>query len=754
MDQIAGWCRDHGIALMGHMMQEPTLRSQTESLGEAMRCYRNLDVPGIDILHDAVEYNTAKQASSVSKQRNGARGATMSELYGVTNWTFDFTGYKGSGDWQAALGISFRVPHLTPVTLAGEGKRDYPAAIGYQAPWYKEWKWLEDHFARVNYALTRGTARTRVAVIHPIESFWLCYGPLDRNEDEQIHRMDAFENLSSWLLHGLIDFDFISESLFPEQTALSNIKDGQPLRVGQCQYEAIIVPNLSTIRATTLERLSAFTAAGGKVIVAGSAPIYVDARKPSRPITIPSCINVGFSKFEILGQLLEQRDLLIIEHWGTKAETLLYQMREDGEDRYLFVCNTDRKKQITSTISVRGGFDVVVLDTLGGTEWRMRTVEERLGWTTWPWTFDGAGSLLVRLVPPTGASVINGKPQTVYRKSFGTLGSVILDHVELSERNVLLLDKASWRLAGEDTWQPVSEILRIDNLVRKKLELPLKTEAFRQPWSQPPSARDIRGSLHLRFAFESSEDISSLIELAVEDLDTLYIRFDGMDIEPKSTGWWVDEAIHKVVIQKEGTTLKKGSHLLELEMPFHMLTMVERIYLLGHFGVTLMGESAVMHTLDLQKFRFGDWTRQGLPFYAGNVVYHTDIEIPQENDHNQIAIEAPQYEGPLVTVQLDSLPTKHTLSLHPSYAYLGNLAAGRHTLTFTSFGNRENSFGTVHLPSGKTHWHGPNAWRYEHDWWMEEYNCKPMGLMQAPKVMIPGEDVVTIRRSKVQRWYN
>ncbi len=82
MSQVASWCQNHGKALMGHMMQEPTLRSQTESLGEAMRCYRNLDVPGIDILHDAVEYNTAKQAVSVSRQRNGARGVTMSEQYG------------------------------------------------------------------------------------------------------------------------------------------------------------------------------------------------------------------------------------------------------------------------------------------------------------------------------------------------------------------------------------------------------------------------------------------------------------------------------------------------------------------------------------------------------------------------------------------------------------------------------------------------------------------------------------------------
>ena len=47
----------------------------------------------------------------------------------VTNWTFSFEGHKGCGDWQAAMGITFRVHHLTWVTMAGEAKRDFPASM-------------------------------------------------------------------------------------------------------------------------------------------------------------------------------------------------------------------------------------------------------------------------------------------------------------------------------------------------------------------------------------------------------------------------------------------------------------------------------------------------------------------------------------------------------------------------------------------------------------------------------------------------
>lgn len=115
MDTVAQWCRGKNIALIGHMMKEPTLLSQTQALGEAMRCYRNLDMPGVDMLCDQLEYNTVKQATSVARQ-NGAQGV-MSELYGVTGWTFTFAGHKGAGDWQAALGITFRVHHLAWVSI-------------------------------------------------------------------------------------------------------------------------------------------------------------------------------------------------------------------------------------------------------------------------------------------------------------------------------------------------------------------------------------------------------------------------------------------------------------------------------------------------------------------------------------------------------------------------------------------------------------------------------------------------------------
>ena len=105
----------------------------------------------------------------------GREGVTC-EIYGVTGWDFDFRKHKLSGDWQAALGVTFRVPHLTWVSMEGEAKRDYPASIGKQSPWYREYKELETYFARLNTVLTRGKPVVQVGVIHPVESYWMYWG--------------------------------------------------------------------------------------------------------------------------------------------------------------------------------------------------------------------------------------------------------------------------------------------------------------------------------------------------------------------------------------------------------------------------------------------------------------------------------------------------------------------------------------------------------------------------------------------------
>ena len=151
-------------------------------------------------------------------------------MYGVTNWDYDFRGHKSQGDWQAALGVTVRVPHLSWVSMGGEAKRDYPASINYQSPWYKDYSYVENYFARVNTAMTRGKPIVSVGVVHPVESYWLHWGPNEQTAAVRQEMDDHFVSMAEWLVTGLVDFNYISESLLPGQCE----KASSPSRSARC----------------------------------------------------------------------------------------------------------------------------------------------------------------------------------------------------------------------------------------------------------------------------------------------------------------------------------------------------------------------------------------------------------------------------------------------------------------------------------------------------------------------------------------
>lgn len=731
MDQLSTWCRKNSIILNGHMMEEPTLYSQTTALGEVMRAYRNQEMPGMDLLCDWVEYTTAKQCSSVSRQ-NGTRG-TMTEIYGVTHWYFTFEGHKGCGDWQAALGITFRVQHLTWVSMAGEGKRDYPACIGYQSPWFKEYGYVEDHFARVGVAMTRGRAVTRVGVIHPIESYWLLFGP-NGTGDELGNRDRAFKELTEWLLYGLIDFDFIAESLLPKQNA--GKQKGKTLQVGKCFYDAVIVPNLRTIRSTTLKILRKFAAAGGKVIIAGSQAQFIDAQSPTSIPTIQQSESISWGRQSVWTALDQYREIRVLTDQNVPTERLLHQIREDGNERFVFICNTDRNSPTNTTIHLKGSWKIIKLDTLSGDESVLQS-EVKEGWTVFPNRFEGCASLLLRLQPlsPLELALVL---QAAAEKEQST-AEIVLDSVTLAEPNVFMLDYAEYQM-DDGEWSPRYEILQIDNNIRRRLNMPFKGSAWKQPWAVPESERAPKAKITTVFTFESFVDINDSSMLALEDAEKMVISVNEVLI-PSSTkdqsGWWVDEAIKTVDIPPK--TIKKGINKVSLTYPFGFLTNVERIYILGNFSVKVDGNTITMHPLNLKDVTWGNIVPQGLPFYVGNVIYNCHFSVPshKELSSSTATLTVPTFSSPVLVVHDTETSNKlGRIAFQPHTLDLGQLSAGKHSISITAFGNRYNAFGHIHLVDGITDVCWPDMWRMGGGWWTDGYTVKPIGVLESPSVLI------------------
>ncbi len=717
-DTVGTWCRKNGIALTGHMMEEPSLKSQTAALGEAMRSYRGFDIPGIDMLCNRYEFTTAKQAQSAAHQF-GYEGV-LSELYGVTGWDYDFRGHKLQGDWQAALGVTVRVPHLSWVSMAGEAKRDYPASIHYQSPWYREYSYIENHFARVNTALTRGKPVVKVGVIHPVESYWLHWGPNDKSDLIRETMDKKFKDVTEWLLKGSIDFNFICESLLP-----SLCEEGtNPLKVGRMEYDAIVVPDCETLRSSTLSRLEKFREQGGKLIFMGNAPLYENAVISDRGRKLyEKSVCISFDRARLLSALENNRTVTLRYDDGKLTDDFIYQLREDNDCRWLFVshCCEPYNKDVFRSKNLRiildGEKKVTIYDTLTG-ETYPADVDYAGGNTVIRKKMFDYDSLLLKIESGKNEAVFAEKEKEL--QYINTLSEV---PYTLDEKNVLLLDMCEFSVDDGD-FLPEEEILRADNIARKIIGLKERNGSVAQPWVLP--YEEPEHTITLKFTVDSVAHIKNPI-LALEDAEKAEITLNGKSVCNDVTGWYVDKSIKTVQL----TEIIKGKNIITVKLPLGNHTNTEWCYLLGDFGVKVTGRKTQLEEIP-EKLWFGDIVNQGLSFYGGNITYHLgDIHT----ESGEIEVVIPQYRGALVKVYVDD-EDKGNIVFSPNTLRIKGLEKGAHKLDIKLYTHRYNSFGAVHNADSAHEWHGPDAWRTKNESWTYEYRLKEVGVLSAPVVKV------------------
>ena len=718
-DNCGKWCEENNLMLTGHMMEEPTLESQTAMLGDAMRSYRGFQLPGIDMLCDRVEFTTAKQAQSACHQYG--REGVLSELYGVTNWDFDFRGHKFQGDWQAALGITVRVHHLSWISMAGEAKRDYPASINYQSPWYKEYPYVEDHFGRLNTVLTRGKPVVKVGVIHPVESYWLHWGPKESTNTIREQLDENFQNITNWLLLGQVDFDYISESLLPDLcTTASN-----PLKVGEMEYSTIVVPGCETLRQSTFDRLEQFQKSGGKLLFVGDCPKYVDAEKCYKVENLYNTSEkIAFDHASVLSALENEKVIDIRNSNGTLTDNLIYNMRQDNDCKWLFIAHGVKTFHVDDVspeqivIKVMGEYTPLLFDTVSG---EISDIDYKLekGNTVINTKINCHDSILLRLDPKTEAYKISNKAE---RNKIAELNFKNKVSYTRDEPNVLLLDTAQYAFDDEQ-FNDEEEILKADNKLREKLGYPSRQSHVAQPWTL--EEEKIEHYMTIKLTINSEIEVEKP-SLAIEDAEKLDILFNGENVEPKITGYYVDESIKTI----ELPAIKCGKNILIVKIPFGKTTNTEYCYILGDFNVKIEGcEKTIV--APTKKIGFSSIANQGMPFYGGNITYSVEVET----DDCDMAIKSNNYRGSLIKVAVDGKPVG-VIAYAPYKLMVENVKSGKHTIELTLFGNRYNTFGALHNANTANTWHGPNSWRTQGDGWCYEYKLKDTGIMASPIIEI------------------
>mgnify|MGYP001124049852 CR=1 FL=1 len=738
-DPVYQWCRQNDMLLTGHVLHEDNLTCQTATHGSLMRFYEYMHYPGIDVLTEGNRnYWIAKQLSSVARQLG--QKWLLSELYGCTGWQMSFENYKSVGDWQALFGINVRCPHLSWYTMKGESKRDYPASIFHQSGWWKDHDYLASYFARLGVMLSQGTPVCDMLVISPVESVWCqIYPGWAKGMSPQSAPVKDLEKTYRETFHALagaqIDFDYADEEMLGRLYRIDTSEADQPrLFVGEAAYKAVLVAGMTTIRTSTIRVLREFMKAGGTVTFAGDPPEYVDAVESEGAAELASeAIELLHSRVYIVDNLIGHinRAAEIIDGVAGESVTDIFcQMRSDQERKYVVVMNVNREK----------GFDGVLVRIPGRghvTEWNCATGERRAvrAEREGDWleiTTDFAPSQeRVYVVTKREVDALPAEPSQEVVSKQACEGPF---EYSLSEENVCVLDMARFRIDGND-WRKETEVLKIDQTVRRHYGLPLRGGEMVQPWfaKKYHPKPDVKGSVEIAYTFDIETMPDGPVALCMERPGDFTVVINGKKLDLSDTGqWWVDKCIRRIAVPLE--LLSKGKNEVSVKTELHEQVEFEALYLLGEFGVRLDGVKKTLTALP-EKIRPNNLVGQGLPFYSGAVTYR--VPAKQELTEGQRAfVSLPKFEGAFVKAKGEGTEPV-MIAWQPYKAEVTQMLDGESIIELEVMLTRRNTFGPLHLVPMRSGAYGPGHWVTGGAAFADDkYMLYPSGLLEAPELQI------------------
>ncbi len=744
--QLSEWCGEHNLLHTGHVLLEQPLAAQSHVVGSAMRFYEHMQAPGMDLLMQiSREIDTAKQVASVARQFG--RKWRLTETYGCTGWDFNFAGHKALGDWQAAMGINLRCQHLSWYTMEGEAKRDYPASIFYQSPWWRDYRTVEDYFSRIHVAMTQGTEVRDLLVIHPIESVWMNCIHWPHGDDP----IDvALHELRDSLLTANIDFDYGDEDILARH---GKVRRGETptLRVNKAEYKAVVVPPMRTIRQSTLALLKRFQAAGGVVVFAGDVATHVDAVTSDAASALASeCVRTPRKGTKLVAAVdAAARRVSITDGEGAELAPSLYLLREDADAMYLFICNTGedfRKNTFGAAepyvakrtlafpdVRVKGLGECagapIALDPATGEQFTADARKSKAGWTVRT-SLPQLGSRL--FVFPKRASRATLTPLPKLKDVSSRAINPKQWDVTLTECNSLVLDRPIYRIDSGRT-KAAKDILLIDRAVRDSMGLTHRGGEMVQPWARTPSRRPKRAQVELTYTFDVHALPSGDLFVGLERPESFCIELNGSNIQTDAAcGWWVDKSLRRVPV--DPGLLRMGANTLRLVCDYDEdHPGLEIVYLLGSFGTRVRGTDVALTALPT-RLRLGDWTKQGLAFYGGSAAYRCTIH-PKATPKQRVFVQVDGYRGAAVAVSVNGQRAGIT-AWAPQEVEITDLLDGDPVeLAIEVLGSRRNSHGPFHVKT-MPNWVGPGAFTEEGDNAIAEYNLAASGLVAAPRLIV------------------
>lgn len=721
--QIHAWCQEQGVRLCGHLLFENDLGYQTRVCGAAMPNYREMDVPGIDILGEQTkEYLTVKQCTSVAHQYG--KEAAISETYGCTGWDFTFEGQKRLWDFQAALGITIRSQHLSFYSIRGLRKRDFPPAFSYQSESFRYNPVIDGYCSRLSAAMSEGRPHRPVLVIHTISGIWCSSGSAP-DEDLTLfdsdmgwlwpdllalnRRGDALNRLAESLLKAGVDFDLGDEQLLARDGAV----EASQLRLALAAYPVVVLPKTESIFRSTYDLLRQFAAAGGRLIVEGALPAMLEGVPAELEIPGAVFVRDAAEAVRLAAESTAQPMTVTDLHTSRRADVIsVCRVTETGHTVAVVNGETPRtcricagpERQVEEELLLTGERRTVPVDEQGGFYVALERNDCRIYRLT-----DG---------PVTPAAL---EPPYAHPHQSEPLIAVLPPAVPFRRTmpNALTLDVCRWRMGDGEFSEPM-QVFQAQREIRQRLGLRQivgNGVEMRYLWvhDEAPTA-----PVTLRFTFQVDVVPEGDAYVCLENAEALSVTCNGCPCA-LTDGWFVDRDIRKVRL----SGLKAGENVLELSGTYRNSMELEDIYIAGDFGV-----SADRHlTAEPEKLMLGDITRQGYYHYPGSIRYRYTFH--SDTDRGELVLG--DYRATLVIARIAGKPDVYLIHGHRAEL---SLHVGENQLELEVVGSNRNLMGPFHHTyDGASRISWMDFRKEEGDRYTPEYLVKPLGLLSPVKIL-------------------
>ena len=365
------YCEKQGVDWTGHYWEHnwPNVNGVVDNM--AMAAYQQ--IPGIDMLFRSFNeesptaqfgnVRSVKEVSSIANQLGRSR--VLSETYGGAGWGITFKEMKRLADWQFVLGVNLVNHHLSPLSISGVRKQDYPPMFSEVAPWWESYRPMNDYNARASYLLSQGEQINDIVVLEPTTSIWLHNRTCAGVPAISMEIGKEFQALVTAMTKAMVEYDLGCEDVIDDW---GSVKKGKFIIGNRAYSSVVIAPKTLNLEQKTFDLLQEFARQGGKIYASG-APTYLEgARNPEVEAFFQSAhiTPLPADPKEAASQLEASR---VIRFTTNESGNLYHYRRQLSTDTHiLMVANVSLDSPNRGAFEIKGK-QVYCFDAMTGKVW-------------------------------------------------------------------------------------------------------------------------------------------------------------------------------------------------------------------------------------------------------------------------------------------------------------------------------------------------------------------------------------------------